>query len=163
MNTNPIKPLITGLIVLAGVFYLFAIIKAGIVSVKGTGEFNEYFGHIVTVIGGVLSTNFGAVLGVTLSPPGDPTREGLLRQQRKPFLQLHSSINENDDGQPTGNQKMQILACYFYVVSLVVALIFWLVAMSKDHDNKIISVLPELAKTLLGVFVGALTVGLGRK
>ena len=158
---NPIKPLIVGLVVLAGLFYMFAIIQAGIISIKGSGTFNDFFGNAVTVIGGVLATNLGAVLGISISPP---TKDGLKTenlQQPKSFLRLRSSINEADGGNPTGNQKMQILACYFYVISLVIALAFWLIALGKHHE--IIPLLPELSKTLLGVIVGALTVSLGRR
>jgi len=59
---NPIKPLIIGLVVLAGAFYLYAIKQAGIISLKGSGLFNDFFGNAVTVIGGILSTNLGLCL-----------------------------------------------------------------------------------------------------
>jgi len=58
---------------------------------------------------------------------------------------------------------MQIMACYVYVISLVIAFVFRMLASGKGHDGKIVSLLPELSKTLLGVVVGALTVMLGRR
>jgi hypothetical protein len=164
---NPVKPLIVGLVVLAGAFYLYAIIQAGIISLKGSGTLNDFFGTAVAIIGGTLSTNLGAVLGITLSPPPNPSMKGIIRQQPVSFLKLHSTINEAPAGsnnpQPSPNQKMQIIACYFYVISLLIAFIFWMVALSKGSDAKIVPLLPELSKTLLGVIVGALTVMLGKK
>ena len=115
--TNPIKPLIVGLIVLAGIFYLYAIMQAGIISLKGSGTFNDFFGNAVTVIGGILSTNLGAVLGITLSPPNPSGQNFKSLQLPKSFLNLRSTINEastvGNNPTTTTNQKMQILACYF--------------------------------------------------
>ncbi|HEX8277700.1 MAG TPA: hypothetical protein VF540_03365 [Segetibacter sp.] len=54
---------------------------------------------------------------------------------------------------------MQIIACYFYVGSLILAAVFWGISGVNGHANPV-PILPELTKTLLGVLVGALTVGL---
>jgi len=161
---NSLKPLIIFLVLLGGVFYLYAIIEAGIISIEGAGKFDEFLNSAAITIGGILSTNLGAVLGITLSPPKPPAGNFIF-QQPKTFLKLRSSINDKNpkDDEPTPVQKMQIIACYFYVISLLTALVLWRVALVKNPDGDIVQLLPQLSWTLLGVIAGALTVFLGRK
>ncbi len=72
---NTIKPLITFLLAIAGLLFIYSIIQAGNKSItdnnsiKSIEEFSSFLSSSVIIIGGVLSTNLGAVLGVTLSPP----------------------------------------------------------------------------------------------
>ncbi len=163
---SSIKPLLLGLVFLAGLFYLIAIINAGILSVQGKESLNTLFSSAIIVIGGILSTNLGAVIGYSFTPPNNAARATL----PKPFLGLRPTVHtkqpapvpggtsttaSNADNSP--NQKAQIFACYFYVISLVIALVFYFLASSK---GKPLPVLEELSKTFLGVLVGALTVSL---
>jgi hypothetical protein len=169
---NNVKPLLIGLVFLAGVFYLYAIVNAGILSLQGKGELQQLLSSGIIVIGGILSTNLGAVVGYSFKPPGGAARASI----PKPFLGLRSTVNSNKNvGMPppgaanagnipeaenTSNQKAQIFACYFYVVSLVIAIIFYFIASSKGNP---LPVLEELSKTFLGVLVGALTVSLAAR
>ncbi len=61
------------------------------------------------------------------------------------------------------NQKLQIIACWLYVIGLVTATVFMLIASSHGKkDTDMVPLITELSKTLLGVLAGALTVALGR-
>lgn len=133
------KMLVTILVLLAALFYLYGIIMAVWISVKGKKNMDDYLSNIITVIGGVLATNLGAFLGINIS-----------RGTSEASLTFQSGT--------TG--ILQAAAAYFYVICLIVAVIGWFVAKSKNSTT-IVSILPELAKTLMGVIVGALTVALG--
>jgi hypothetical protein len=166
-----IKPLLTGLVFLAGLFYMGSIINAGIISLSGEGSLNPLFSNAIIVIGGILSTNLGAVLGYTFTPPAKAAKASL----PKPFIGLRSTVkNESTTPRPgpmgpgnepestdqgnSPNQKAQVFACYFYIISLVIALVFYMIASGKGGTPQ--SVIEELSKTLLGVLVGGLTVSL---
>lgn len=131
--------LVTILVLLAALFYLFGIIMAVWISIKGKKLMDDFLSNIITVIGGVLATNLGAFLGINIA---QGTSEASFTFQMG----------------ATGN--MQAIAAYFYVICLVVAVAGWFVAKSKGSTT-IVPILPELAKTLLGVIMGALTIGLG--
>src|SRR5689334_19381973 len=137
MNNNPIKPLIIFLIAFAGLIYAFAIGYAGYLSLKEQTTIEPLLVTAVTVIGGILSTNLGAVLGVTLTPPSPPPSPTLQRQdadtQVSPkFLGLRPSFQPGSAAQTQNttdtSQKFQIIACWVYVGSLMVALTFWIIA-----------------------------------
>jgi hypothetical protein len=160
--TNSIRTLIVAIVVLTGLLYTFTIVYTIILTFTEIKVLDPLLGSTVTVIGGVLSTNLGAVLGVTLTPP---------LRDLKPlptFLGLRSSIGLNTQRltgttQAETGQKLQIIACWVYVISLTLAFAGWIIAkLSGIRDAQIQPLLSELAKTLLGIMVGALTLALGR-
>jgi hypothetical protein len=161
---NPlIRPLIILLVALAGLLFLSAIVLAGVYTLNNIKNFPAFFSNAVVVIGGILSTNLGAVLGVTLVPPQAQNRT-------IKFLGLRSTIQHNSVAAatsttvpPTASQKFQIIACWVYVVGLLIAAVFYFIAISKPiPDNDMVNLIPSLSKTLLGVIVGAITVALGK-
>lgn len=160
---NLLKPLITVLVFLAGLLYMGSIIWAGIISLRGnSGVLHPYFSNAVIIISGILSTNFGAVLGITLTPP-----QSAAKDQRAPrFLGLRSTFQASrDDGSvnPTDqNQKFQILACWIYVIALMIAFTFWIVTIIRGTEQQAVPLLAELSKALLGVVAGVMVVRLGR-
>ncbi len=95
---------------------------------------------IVTSIGGVLATNFGAIVGL-------------------PAPELSKSIRLDGDGP----KKVQIIAAYIYVIGLVTALVSWMLESFSEDPKEVVALIPELSKTLIGVFVGTLAVHLGKK
>ena len=160
--TNSIRFLIILLISLAGLLYAFVIVYAIVLTLgKPHGSLDPVLTNAVTVIGGVLSTNLGAVLGVTFTPRA-------LRTSQIPgrFLGLRPSLQnaaDEDPSQPGAGQRIQIIACWVYVGGLLIALIGWIIAKIQHVPEAQIQVLlPEMVNTLLGVIVGALTVALGR-
>lgn len=158
---NPIKPLIILLVALAGLLFAYSIIIAGINTLNTTATIHSFFSNAVIIIAGILSTNFGAVLGVTLTPP----KAAAIVSGK--FLGLRPSIQSNQQAVNSNttdtSQKFQIIACWVYAGGLLVATVFYLLAISKNiPDTKIVPLLPELSKTLVGVLFGALTVALGK-
>jgi hypothetical protein len=157
---SAVKPLVILLASLAGLLYIFSIGNAI------TATFSEdikpigFLAEAATVIGGILSTNLGAVLGVTFTqPPNQPLAIG----GTPVIMGLRSSIQSKQQrasGVANSTQKLQIIACWVYVLCLLAALVAWLIAQAKDVPH-VVPLLPEMAKTLLGVIVGALTVVLG--
>lgn len=162
---NQIKSLIALLLVLATGFYLYGIIQGGHNSIKKLGDLNlEYWTAIVIAIGSTLATNLGAVLGFTVKPLPRPAnaapaflflRSSLAPQKNAPF---------NQTPPVTVPQKIQIIACWFYVLSLVLAFVLWQIALSNGAkpDTEIAKMLPQLSYTLAGVIMGGATVALGR-
>lgn len=136
---NIVTPLITGLVLVAALFYLYGIIRASYVSISGNGAMDDFLANVVTVIGGVLATNLGAVLGYDISGGS-------------------KDISLMFDSTTAGN--FRAAAAYFYVFCLIIAIVCWFIAKQKQSTT-IVPLLPELSKTLLGVIVGALTVALG--
>jgi hypothetical protein len=161
---NPIKPLVVFIIALAGLVYGFTIIYAVVLTLmKSKSALDPLLVSAATVIGGVLSTNLGAVLGVTFTPPQLRTP-----QSSPPFLGLRPSLQNAatspNTTAPDASQKFQIIACWVYVGGLVIAFVGWVIAKIQSiPDAQIQGLLPEMVKILLGVMVGALTVALGRQ
>jgi len=156
-----IKSLIALLLVLAVGFYLYGIIQAGRYSIGSLGTLDNYWTTIVTVIGGTLATNFGAVLGVTINPPPMPAPAPAFLFLRSTFTTPQKNIPASGDTTGTGPQKIQIIACWFYVFSLVLAFVLWQIARGNGSTH-IEDALPQLSYTLAGVLVGGMTVGLGK-
>lgn len=158
MKTS-LRPLMTLLVLLAGSLYVFAIVWAGIISIQGGGTLNSLMSQLAVVIGGILSTNFGAVLGITLTAPKEavkPSFLGLKPTIEKPDKDVSSS---NTDA----NQKSQIIACWVYVISLVVACGFWIATHVMGRSESALPLLSELTQTLIGVLAGVMVVQLGTK
>jgi hypothetical protein len=93
---------------------------------------------VVTVVGGVLAINFGAVLGIDVI------------KKRSIF-----SISEL----PTA--KFQKIAAYSYLIILLVVIVCWGILGFEDNPDKVVEILPQFSKTLIGVGLGALAVILG--
>jgi len=131
------------LVGLAALGFMGGIVAAGIFTIRETpGTFPSFASEAVTAIGGVLATNLGAVLGLTFaSIPGK-------RAALRPWNGLTT-------------ESLQKIAAYLYVVGLVTAAVFWGVKGFSDETTKVVSTLPELTRTLLGVIVGALAVAVG--
>lgn len=158
---NPLRPLIILLVTLAGLIFAYAIIQAGINSLRSVQAFPDFLSNAVVIIAGVLSTNFGSVLGITLVPPKGGAPEPAKFLGLRPTIQ--SGKKASNANTTDGTQKLQIIASWVYVGGLTVATIFYIIAISKNIPNAgIVPLLPELSKTLIGVLFGALTVALGR-
>jgi hypothetical protein len=157
---NSIRTLLIVLVTLGGLLYAGTIVYAVVLTLSKETKIDALLLSAVTVIGGVLATNFGAVLGVTFTPPA-PIPAVLPR-----FLGLRPSLpspGTNGDAGTDAAQKLQIIACWVYVGGLVIAFTGWLIAkFNSVPETQMQTLLPELVRTLLGVIVGAITVALGR-
>lgn len=112
-------------------------------------EIAAFLSSTVTSIGAVLSTNLGAVLGITVTNTGSrfsDTREW-------------NPIRFFSNPSPT---IIQIMACYVYILALIVASVVWAHRDFTVEANKIAPLIPELTKSLLGVIVGVLAISLNK-
>ncbi len=127
-----------------GVLFLGGIIWAGIVSIRNQPEtMPQFLIQSTTVIGGVLATNLGSVLGLSIiSEVGG----GVVTASSLTAVTIHN---------------IQVGAAWLYAAGLFIAFAFWVANKFSTAPEKVVSTLPELSKTLLGVAVGALAVVLG--
>lgn len=151
------KPLFFSLVALAALFFAYVIIQTGLISTGSIKQdANEWMMNIATIISGVLATNLGAVLGFTVVPP-QPV-PGVQKFHPK-AMGFRSSVSGKDETSATAAQRLQIIAAYFYVASLVMAAVFFFIA--KDSET-LVPFIFNLTNTLAGVAIGALTVSLGK-
>ncbi len=130
-----LRPLIVFILMLAGVVYVGGIIWAGL---GKTVSDDAVFA--ITAIAGVLATNFGALLGITVSMSGS-THHPLSLTLRK--------------AQRTTTDLLQVIAAYVYFVGLLAAAAFNLRGDVGGGD-----MLRNMTSTLIGVIVGVLAVAL---
>jgi hypothetical protein len=144
-----LRPLVIVLLALGALFYLAGILWAGVLSLQSNTvpELPEVVTYVITTIGGVLATNFGAVFGISVVPNG-----GKKAEQLNMFSLLAPPASR------TKVDKLQIIAAYLYIVSLLLALIFWLVDGLSDTSAPVLS---TMTFTLIGVIGGLGAVVLG--
>lgn len=144
MSMDPVTLLLLTLVAVAGLLFIGGIIAAGVLSLRNKPAAMPAFpAQAITVIGGILSTNLGAILGLSVAE-----NVGLSAINAEPWYALTS-------------ENLQIGAAYLYIGGLLLAFLFWLLNRFSDKPDQVVSTLPELTKTLLGVLVGALAVALG--
>lgn len=151
--TKPITYLLSFLLFLGGLAFAYGIYKACALSLPEHPNLDlmpPFLAGIVTSIAAVLSTNLGAVLGITISDPSSHFRKN---RNWNPLVFLSTP-------DPT---ILQTGACYIYILGLIAAAIVWSI---KGFDIKgappIIPLIPELTKSLAGVIVGVLAIFLNR-
>lgn len=138
---NVIKILLFFLVALAGLFFLYGVYLAIRYSCAETPTLMpEFVNYAITAIGGVLATNFGAVLGLKIA---DGTKFSSFRIR---------ALTAPVPG------AMQIGAAFLYVLVLLVAVIAWALLKFESNPDIIVPAIPRLSQTLLGVIVGALAV-----
>ena len=102
------KPLLFALVTLAALFFAYVIIQTGLISTGGIQQLpNDYMINTATIIGGVLATNLGAVLGITIAPPQSPAATQRFHPKTMGF---RSSVSGNDDTNATTAQRLQVIA-----------------------------------------------------
>jgi hypothetical protein len=143
MDANSlITMLVLVLVALAALLFLGGIVSAGYWSLKSQPDnMPAFLAQATTVIGGTLSTNLGAVLGLAVA------------QSARGMVSLPSV--------PALARPLQIGAAWVYVGGLLLALAFWAWNKFSTEPDKVVSTLPDLTKTLLGVVVGVLAIALG--
>ena len=154
---NSIKILILFLVALSGISFIGGILAAGYYSNWAPGapipeKMPSFLTNLVITVGGVLGTNFGAVVGLSMSKSQAFTEVSFFQ----PF-----GVQKNESVKIKGNERLQVIAAWGYVIGLVMAVIFWLGTNFSEEPGTVVLLLPELSKTLIGVIVGALAVALG--
>jgi hypothetical protein len=111
-------------------------------------EMPPFLAGVVTTIGAILATNLGAVLGIEIVKQPNTLSENVF----KPLIFFSDASYRN----------LQITALYFYLLSLVTAAIGWGIKKFTSDPAEIVTIIPELTKTLLGVIVGAMGILLAK-
>ena len=146
--------ILTGILVGIGCFvFAFGVAEACIISWNPNRS--DYFLapfmlNAVMSISVILSTNFGAVLGIAAA---DTTSQFARSENWK----LKSFLKNPNQA------KFQILASYLYLLALLASLVVWWHRDFVDDPSKIVSLIPNLSITLLGVIVGAMALVLNVK
>lgn len=147
---KPIAYLLGFLFLIGCGAFIYGIIKACIKSWPKDGSdytMPEFLASAVTSIAAVLSTNLGAVLGITVTNPQSEFNEA----------ETWNTLTFLTNPSPS---VLQTFACYIYVISLLTCAIVWARRNFISEPGKIVPLIPELTKSLLGVIVGVLAVSL---
>lgn len=135
------------LIFLAYVLYLLGLYQACVVSVNGGTVIRpEDLATAVTTIATIFSTNLGAVMGLTIG------------KQTSKFKD-YKTWNPLTIFKDPSTEILQVITCYFYILSLVLVALFWWVKLDA-RTTEIVPLVAELSKSLLGIILGALAVAL---
>jgi hypothetical protein len=147
MGTYFVRILIFGLLGLATLGFLAGLIAAVRFSLAGTPDkMPRFVRQVVIAVGGILATNLGAVIGVSV-------KQAMLTGASAMGLLLFKGAD--------APSVLQIGAAYFYVAGLLIALFGWWRTEFSDDPKVVVDILPQMSQTLLGVAVGVLAVALG--
>ncbi|MBP6416882.1 MAG: hypothetical protein KA330_10530 [Chitinophagaceae bacterium] len=150
---KPIKYLLGFFIFIGCAIYIFGIVQACIVSWhpdRPPYEIPVFLSTTVTSIAALLATNLGAVLGISI------TKSNSLFGEMKTW----NPLTVFSDPEPT---NFQATVCYVYVFSLVACGVVWAIRGFEPDTTKIVPLLPEMTKSLLGIIIGALAMALNIK
>jgi hypothetical protein len=100
------------------------------------GDMPGIVSYFVTAVNGVLAANLGALLGISISIKGLRGPQGT-------------------------TEVIQWIAAAYYVLMLLMAIIFWGLAGFTDDPLKVVSLLPEMCKSAIGIFIAILAAVLG--
>ena len=151
---KPITYLLGLLIFLGCGLFVYGILKACLLSwspENSSYDMASFLTGSVTSIAAILSTNLGAVLGISLSAPNSSR------------FKISENWNPISFFTKPNQTNIQIIACYIYILSLLAAGIVWAHRDFITETNKIVPLIPELTKSLLGVIVGVLAITLNIK
>src|SRR5689334_7822398 len=105
---NALTTLLLILVAVAALLFIVGIIFAGYFSWKNAPQnMPAFLINVTTIIGGVLATNFGAVIGLSLTPG-----TGLNAADIQPWYA------------PT-TEHLQVAGAYLYAIGLLLALVLW--------------------------------------
>jgi len=143
--------LIKILSLIAFVLYGWGVVNACRFSYQGSPQLmSPVIGFIVSSMTPVFATNLGAVVGIGVLPSNV--------FKRSPFAVFKSKLSKAEHV-----VSLQILVCYFYMICVVGALVVWGLLDFSEDPLKIVLLLPELVKSLIGVGLGAVAAWLGVK
>lgn len=118
------------------IFFPIKTMEAGVMVYK----IPEALETLTTSIGAILLTNLGAVLGISIAKPDASLSRIALAPQKAP---LPAPV--------TKREWIQIVAVLVYVITLIACGIAWAIASFKANPDPIVALIPQYAKTLIGV------------
>jgi len=151
---NQLRPLVIFIVVVAALAYIGGIIYAGIESLQSDTKppLPELVTQTITVIGGALATHFGAIFGISQLDGGSP-RPIPSPLNVKAWAAVRP-LRQDEPPQPTLN-FLQVIAAYLYIVSLVGAVVFWLL---DEFSSESADILRNMSFTFVGVIGGVVAV-----
>ena len=147
---DPIAILRVLLIALACISFIYGIYKACKISWPDNPDVSRmpaFLSNLVTSIAAVLATNLGAVLGIAAVNKDSSFRS----------FSAWNPMNLFGDIGPT---VLQTLACYIYIIGLLVSAIIWAKKNFTSDEKLVVSLIPQLTKSLVGVIIGVLAISL---
>ena len=99
-------------------------------------EMPDIVAYFVSAANGTLAANLGAVLGIRLAWGGE-----------------RSALSTTE--------IFQWFAAGWYVLMLLLAVLFWGMAGFREDEAQVVSLLPEMTKTAIGIFIAILAAVLG--
>jgi di/tricarboxylate transporter len=132
-----VRLFLTILLVIGALLYAAGVIYVGVQNLQDNPAIPEVINNFLSGMGTVLALNLGAFLGISTT-----FRNGLTKMARE---------------LPT-QEQLRLYASIFYVVMLFVAVIFWALDGFSSESARL---LQEMANSLVGVLIGAVTVILG--
>lgn len=145
------------LVAIASFIYIYGLSAACYYTINkkfdGQNKLNLIPGFItqsINLIGGVLATNFGAFIGITIDSANKNP------EKQKAFIDyqlLSRTVSEVSD-----KYLHQAIASCVYIVGLTICLVIWGLRKFSEDDTIVVPSFPQMSKTLLGAAVGALIV-----
>lgn len=156
---SSIKLLLLFLVIISFIAFLGGIITAGYYSywIEGaplTAKMPSFLVNLVITVGGVLATNFGAVIGLSSSQSSTFNEVSF-------FQPMGGGASSSESTKPKRSELIQVIGAWGYVLGLLLALVLWLFSNFSEDPEVVVALLGELSKTFIGVIVGALAVALG--
>jgi len=132
---------------LAIVFFFWGIIRAIYWTKKeDPAQMPPFLRQVVTAIGGILAANVGVVLGIKI--------EQALYQDINLITNIFTIPEDT-------TVLLQLIAAILYGIGMLMAFIAWGRKKFTEDPDKVVSILPQLSQTLLGIIVGACAIVLG--
>ncbi len=147
---KPIKYLLGLFIFIGCAIYIYGIVLACLESWpehQPPYQIPVFLSTTVTSIAALLATNLGAVLGITI------TKSDSLFGETKTW----NPLTVFREPEPT---NFQATACYIYAISLIACGVVWACRGFEPDPAKIVPLIPEMTKSLLGVIIGVLAMSL---
>lgn len=140
--TKPVVTLFACFVTIGCAGYFYAVGQAVHISwycEKGQCIVPPFLSTLITTVSTVLSTNLGAVLGISIAKPDSK-------------LRLSKSWNPLSFFDNPSPSVVQTAACYVYIIALVS---FAIAYAHKDFaDEGVVPIIQEQSRTLLGIIAG---------
>lgn len=148
-------PVIVGwsLLLIAFSLYVYGIYKAIYKPDCSSGvcKIPEPLDTLVATMGAILLTNLGAVLGISVAKPHSA-------------LAAKTLLSEHDTNPDlTTTETIQYVAMLFYLVALIACFIKWAKENFSSDPSKVVSLISQNAKTLIGVITAYIAFVLGTR
>jgi hypothetical protein len=124
---------------------------------NGQLSFPEPLDLMLSSLSAIFLTNLGAVLGIAVANPQTALARNVLPQRAK------DANPAADDAQMELREKIQYWAMIVFLIGMVACFVAWAFRGFSSAPDKVLSVIPQQAKMLIGVMSAYMAFVLGRK